>query len=152
MQHSTNKHAATELQLYIDNDGDLYRRQTSSILKNLATKKARGQYKHDLAVKTFGYLVEAGAKKYAKEAREHSAGRFDPPWHKMFGTATRKRVATELTSDFEGGYALGNYDQLLPRKYQAALKAARSRCLKRFTTNALVPGTKPKTGGLTNAT
>lgn len=152
MQRSTNKHAAAELKLYIDNDYDLYS-QTTSILKNLATKKARGQYKHDLAVKAFGYLVEAGAKKYAKEAREHSAGRFDPPWHKMFGTATRKRVATELTIDFKGGYALGNYDQLLPRKYQAATQGRSSALASStFTTHALVPGTKPKTGGLTNAT
>lgn len=38
---------ARELKLYIDNDGDLYRRQTTSILKNLTTKKVRSQYKHD---------------------------------------------------------------------------------------------------------
>lgn len=43
-------HAATELKLYIDNDGNLYRQQTTSILKNLITKQARGEYKHDLAV------------------------------------------------------------------------------------------------------
>lgn len=108
-------HAATELKLYIDNDGDLYRRQTTSILKNLATKKARGQYKHDLAVKAFDYLVKAGAKKYADE--------FEPTlrvWHQIFDAPTRKRVAEELTRDFEGEYALGNYDNLLPKKYQAS--------------------------------
>ena len=109
----TDMHAATELKLYIDNDGDLHRRQTTSILKNLATKKARGQYKHDLAVKLFGYLVQAGAKKYADE--------FEPTlrvWHQMFDVPTRKAVAEALTKDFEDEYALGNYDQLLPKKYQ----------------------------------
>jgi hypothetical protein len=105
--------AARELKLYIDNDGDLYRRQTTSILKNLATKRARGQYRHDLAVKAFGYLVEAGAKKYAKEF-----GSSDQPWHKMFDTGTRKLAAEELARDFEAEASLGNYDHLLPKKYR----------------------------------
>lgn len=108
----TDTHAATELELYIDNDGDLYRRQRLPILKNLATKRARGQYKHDLAVKLFGYLVEAGAKKYAKDLGA------DQPWHKMFNVGTRKRVAEEMTRDFEAEAALGTYNDLLPKKYQ----------------------------------
>lgn len=109
----TDAHAARELKLYIDNDGDLYRRQTTSILKNLATKRARGQYKHDLAVKLFGYLVEAGARKYVEEF-----GTRDQPWHKLFDAATRKAVAAELARDFEAEAKLGNYDSLLPKKYQ----------------------------------
>jgi hypothetical protein len=109
------EHAATELELYIDNDGDLYRQQTTSILKNLATKKARGTYKHDLAVKLFGYLMESGAKKYAREF-----GTPDQPWHKMFDAPTRRAVAERFTKSFETEYALGNYDRLLPKKYQEA--------------------------------
>lgn len=109
----TDTHAATELKLYIDNDAALYRQQHVPTLKNLATKKARSQYKHDLAVKLFGYLVESGAKKYAKEF-----GSPNQPWHKMFDVPTRKLVAEELTRDFEGEFELGNYDYLLPKKYQ----------------------------------
>jgi hypothetical protein len=119
----TDTHAATELKLFIDNDGDLYRRQTTSILKNLATKKVRSQYKHDLAVKAFGYLVESGAKKYAK-----AFGSPNQSWNKMFDVPTRKRVAEALTRDFEGEFESGNYDQLLPKKYQ-----------KEFTKQHLVP-------------
>lgn len=104
--------AATELKLYIDNDADLYRRQRTPIDKNLVTKKARGQYKHDLAVKLFGYLVESGAKKYAKEF-----GTPDQPWHRMFDASTRRLVAEELARDFEAEANLGNYDHLLPKKY-----------------------------------
>ena len=111
-------HAATDLEQYIVNDADLHRQQHAPILKNLATKKARGEYKHALAVKLFGYLVEAGAKKYAKEF-----GSSGQPWHKMFDVPTRKRVAEELTKSFEAEYALGNYDQLLPKKYQKQEKA-----------------------------
>lgn len=118
----TDTHAATELKLYIDNDGDLYRRQTTSILKNLATKRARGEYKHDLAVKAFGYLTEAGAKKYAKEF-----GSPGQAWHQMFDAGTRKRAAEALAKDFETEAALGNYDSLLPKKYQKQAATAHAR-------------------------
>jgi hypothetical protein len=109
---------ANELKLYIVNDGDLHRQQGEPILKNLATKKARGIYKHDLAVKLYGYLVEAGAKKYARE--------FDDParWHKLFDVPTRKAVAEALTKSFETEYKLGNYDHLLPKKYQKPSKTS----------------------------
>jgi hypothetical protein len=110
---------ARELKIYIDNDGDLYRQQTTSILKNLATKRARGVYKHDLAVKLFGYLVEAGAKKYVKQ--------YDAPnakWHDVFNVATRKAVAEDLARDFEAEAKLGNYDNLLPKKYQKSDSSA----------------------------
>jgi len=117
----TDSHAATELELYIDNDADLYRQQTTPILKNLATKKARGEYKHDLAVKAFGYLVEAGAKKYVKEF-----GTPDFPWHKMFDVPTRRAVAESFAKSFETEFALGNYDQLLPKKYQTSSDVAES--------------------------
>ena len=109
----TDTHAATELEQYIENDAELHRQQYVPIIKNLATKKARGQYKHALAVKLFGYLVEAGAKKYAK-----AFGAPNQPWHKMFDVPTRKRVAEELTKSFEAEHKLGNYDNLLPTKYQ----------------------------------
>jgi hypothetical protein len=112
-------HEATELKLFIDNDGDLYRQMRTSIDRNLITKKARGIYQHDLAVKGFGYLAEAGAKKYAKE--------FGGTWHQMFTPAVRREVAEALTRNFEGEAALGNYDYLLPKKYQVPLKAAKEK-------------------------
>lgn len=117
MMPPMDEHAARELELYINNDGSLDRSQTTPIRKNLVTKRARGEYRHDLAVKLFGYLVEAGAKKYAKEFPGQ-------PWHKMFSVAARKRVAEALTRAFEGEAAFGNYDYLLPKKYQKAEKAA----------------------------
>ena len=117
----TDTHAATELELYINNDAQLHKAQHAPILKNLATKKARGEYKHALAVKLFGYLVESGAKKYAREF-----GSPGQPWHKMFDVPTRKAVAEELTKSFEAEHALGNYDNLLPKKYQKQAKAPAS--------------------------
>ena len=58
---------AQELKLFTENDRDIYRSQTTSILKNLATKKASGKYDHDRAADLFMYLAESGAKKYTKE-------------------------------------------------------------------------------------
>ena len=128
----TDTHAATELEQYIENDADLHRQQHAPILKNLATKKARGQYKHALAVKLFGYLVESGAKKYAK-----AFGSPNQPWHKMFDVPTRKRVAEELTKSFEAEHALGNYDHLLPKKYRPTyLRGSRAISAQAFTSAA----------------
>ncbi len=106
------KDEVRELQLFIENDGALYRQQYQPILKNLALKKARGVYDSAKAAKLFGYLVDAGAKKYARE--------FASPgeWNRMFTVADRKEVARNLTRDFETEHDLGNYKHLLPAKYQ----------------------------------
>jgi hypothetical protein len=104
------KHGADELELFIDNDGDLYRQQTTPIIKNLATKMAKGQYDHAKAVKLWGYLMEAGAKKYAKE--------FGGTWNLMFSVATRKECAERFAKAFEAQWANGEYRDLLPKKYQ----------------------------------
>jgi hypothetical protein len=107
------QHAVTELKLFTENDGDLYRQMTTSILKNLATKKAQGKYNRELAVKAFMYLAEAGAKKYAKEHASSPA-----EWNKIFSVADRKQAATDWRDEFETEFELGNYNSLLPKKYQ----------------------------------
>lgn len=114
----TDTQAATALELFIENDADLHHQQQVPIFKDLMTKKARDEYSHDLAVKLFGYLVEAGAKKYAQQF-----GSPGQPWHKMFDPPTRRAVAEELTKAFETEARLGAYDDLLPKKYQVQKKA-----------------------------
>ena len=110
MGFETDSAAAQELKLFTENDGDLYHHQTTSILKNLATKKANGKYDHNLAAKLFMYLAESGAKKYAKE--------FGGVWNLMFPVTVRKEVADEWRDEFEDEYKIGSYDALLPKKYQ----------------------------------
>lgn len=105
-------HAAKELELFVENDSDLYRQQYTPINKNLITKMAKGVYNHDKAVKLFGYLMESGAKKYA---RQYGSGQGD--WHQIFSPATRKAAAEVFTRSFEVEAKLGNYDNLLPKKY-----------------------------------
>ena len=117
MSFDTQEAVVAELEQYAVNEAALYP-QRQSIEKNLATKKARGEYKHDLAVKAFGYFVDACAKRYAKE--------FGGTWHKMFDLPTRRAVAKNLTTSFEEEYKLGNYDHLLPKKYQKQHKAPAS--------------------------
>lgn len=112
MSFETPEALAAELKLFTENDGDIYRGQTTSILKNLATKKASGKYDRDKAVDLFRYLAESGAKKYAKEFGGGAA------WHDMFPVAVRRIAATEWRDEFETEYGYGNYDNLLPKKYQ----------------------------------
>ena len=105
---------ATELKLFTENDSDIYRQQTSMILKNLAAKKASGKYDHDRAVDMFMYLAESGARKYVKEFGGPQAS-----WNVTFPKDIRHLVASEWRDEFEAEYANGAYDRLLPKKYQA---------------------------------
>lgn len=106
---------ARELQLFIENDGELYRQQYQPILKNLANKKAKGIYNHEKAVKLFMYLVDNGARKYNKE---FDTGRFEINIM-VFPKNVRLIVAENLTRDFEVEYNLGNYDEFLYKKYKS---------------------------------
>ena len=61
------KDEATELKLFIDNDANLYRQRLVPIVKNIQKKMKSGKYDHNKAPKLWKYLVDDGAKKYAKE-------------------------------------------------------------------------------------
>jgi hypothetical protein len=100
-----------ELDNYITSDGQLYRQQHQPILRNLAIKKARGIYKHELAVKLMRHLVDNGLKKYV---REHAT----PGDERLVSVATKNAVAKLFVDSFETEYDLGNYDNFLPKKYQ----------------------------------
>lgn len=107
-----------ELRLFIDNDGDLYRQRTQPIEKNLYLKIAKGTYSRSLAPKLWGYLIEAGAKKYATEF-----GASPADWSKMFPKAERDALAVEYARHFERAVEGGEYshlDRTLPKKYRRA--------------------------------
>ena len=128
MGFESDQSLANELKLFTENDGDIYRSQTTSILKNLATKKAQGKYDHDKAVTLFMYLTETGAKKYAREFGGPGAA-----WHEMFPIAVLRLVAAEWRDEFESEYANGSYDNMLPKKYQnPKLKKAQDSRIKRM--------------------
>jgi len=104
---------ARELEMFIDNDSQLYRSQHTPIIKNLMTKHAQGRYNSALAVKLFMYLVDNGAKKYAKEHGGPGA-----KWNDMFPKKIRTKTAEALRDSFEDEAKLGNYDDMIPKKYK----------------------------------
>lgn len=104
------KAETSELKIFIDNDGDLYRQQKVPMYKNLTKKMIKGTYDKELAKKLMMYLVEAGAKKYAKEAGPNAV------WHEMFSMADRKQVASELVDDFEDAFKSKEYDFMKEEK------------------------------------
>ncbi len=89
----------SELKLWIDNDGQLYRQQKKPIIDNLTKKLTKGVYDKTKAEKLWMYLVENGAKSYTK--------RFGGTWHKMFSMTDRKAVAKALNEDFLSEHAHG---------------------------------------------
>lgn len=86
---------ATELLLYTQNDGDIYRQRVSSIQKNLEKKWQSGKYDHSKAWKIWMYALEDGAKKYAKE--------FDSPenWSSIFPKGARKEAALQWAGEWQ---------------------------------------------------
>jgi hypothetical protein len=113
MSPTIDQAAVRELILTTENDDDVYRQTTQPIIKNLATKKAQGKYDREKAVRAFMYLAEAGARAYA---RQYGGGEQD--WHTMFPVPVRRAAAVSWRDEFEKEYALGNYDELVPKKYQ----------------------------------
>jgi hypothetical protein len=93
---ASDEDSVNELVLYIDNDGDLYRQQTTSIMKNLAKKILKGTYDSTKAVKLWQYLADSGAQKYTKEFGNGGKTSFG-----VFTSADRKEVARELAKTFE---------------------------------------------------
>ncbi len=96
---------ARELQLYIENDSQLYHQQFVPIVRNLMKRRASGTYNHEKAAKLFLYLADAGAKKYYQE--------FGTPGVRIFNLATRWEVAKALRDSFESEAELGNYDKMV---------------------------------------
>jgi hypothetical protein len=97
--------AARELSLYIDNEYSLVgapNSQGKAIEKNLLRKLKAGTFDLKLSEQAYMYLVETGAKKYAKEFASAQ------DWNKIFSKATRELVAYELASTFYEEYKLGN--------------------------------------------
>ncbi len=93
--------AATELAIYINNDGGLYRQQYMPIVENLRKKIKKGTYDRAKAVKLVMYLAENGAKKYAKELDEASR------WAQLFSVPTRLAASDEILAGMEEGYLFG---------------------------------------------
>ena len=96
-----------ELELYIDNDRDLYR-QREAIEKNLKRKVKSGKYDPTKAPKLWQYMVDAGAKKFV--------GEFGGNVRTMFPKKMRTELATEYARDWERENKTTNPRRANPRK------------------------------------
>jgi hypothetical protein len=93
LTESYDTHAANDLRIYIDNDRQLYRQQTTSIIKNVQRKLKSGKYDHTKAPKLWSYLVDNGVKKYIKE--------FGGNAKDLFPKDVRQSVAIELANYYK---------------------------------------------------
>ncbi len=92
--------AARELELFIVNDGDLYRSQTTPIVKNLAKKMAKGVYDAAKAVKLWCYLADSGAQKYTKEVGDDYGKHRGNGSYGAFNKPTRMAAAKALADEY----------------------------------------------------
>lgn len=102
-------HAATELELYIENDARFSMHgqgQGRAISQNLWRKWKKGTYDSARAPQAWSYVVESAAKAYAKE--------FGGTWSRTFNPATRDLVATSLARQWESEARSGEFDRYPP--------------------------------------
>ena len=99
--HAPNDITATELRLFADNDGDLYRQRTRPILANLGKKFRAGTYQSDLACKLWFSWAADAAKRYVAE--------FAAPGDVIFTKADLVAVALDKEAYERGEFALGNF-------------------------------------------
>ena len=102
---ASDEHAMREIELFTENDSDIYRQTFQSIIKNIKQKLKSGRYNHALAPKLWGYYVEAGMKKYAKEVDG------DPKnWMNLLNTKDRKVLALKCADYYFDAVVRGEYD------------------------------------------
>ena len=92
LMESADAEAERELYLYIK-DGRHFQKQIDSIVKNIKRKKISGKYDHTKAPQLWLYLVDNGAKQYAKD--------FGGNANTMFPKDSRKSVALQFTDEYE---------------------------------------------------
>lgn len=85
---------AGELSLYIANDRQLYD-QTNAIKGAIGKHFCKGNFSQTLAEKGFKHVVDAGARKYAKEFGTPGRAR------DIFSASDRKVVAKEMADSFK---------------------------------------------------
>jgi|TARA_R110000803_G_scaffold198728_2_gene262581 hypothetical protein len=105
IRENVDSNATNELDLYIMNNEDLYRRRFMPIIQNLRRKITKNTYDHEKAKKLWQYLIDDAAKEYVREFGTQGEDVKD-----MFPRETRVRVA-EIIADREfENLKQGEYD------------------------------------------
>jgi hypothetical protein len=98
--------AAKEIQLFADNDYDLYRQQKRPILINLGKKYKKGTYKIELAAKLWKYYIDNAMKKYNKDF-----GSRGDKWYDLLDMHDRNLLAHEFAVETKNEFDLGNFTE-----------------------------------------
>lgn len=88
-------HAATELELYLLNDGAVYQAYYLPVCQNLARRRARGEFDRDRGLRAMRNVTDTAAKQYTLEH-----GSMVDRWHDIFPKGDRDRVAETLLDRF----------------------------------------------------
>ena len=97
--------AVNELDTFIMNDEDLYRRRFMPIITNIRRKMKRGIYDHKKVIKLWMYLVDDAAVKYVQEF-----GTPEQDVKDMFPKETRLQVASKIADREKENIEQGEYD------------------------------------------
>lgn len=97
------KDAAREIELFADNDSQLYYQYRRPILINLSKKYKKGTFDVDKAAKLWRYFIDAALKKYNKEF-----GSRNDKWFELLDTHDRNLLATEYAIRTKQEFDLGN--------------------------------------------
>ena len=97
--------AVNELDTYIMNNEDLYRRRFMPIISNIKRKLAKNVYDHEKAQILWMYLVDDAAKEYVKEFGSQQDDVKD-----MFPKETRQQVAQVISDRELENIKQGEYD------------------------------------------
>ena len=107
LNEAVSSDSVNELDSFIMNDEDLYRRRFMPIISNIKRKMNRKIYDHDKAQKLWMYLVDDAAKKYVKEFGSPGSDVKD-----MFPKETREKVARDLADKEKENIEQGEYDAI----------------------------------------
>ena len=97
--------AVNELDTYIMNSEELYRRRFMPIISNIKRKLTKDVYDHEKAQKLWMYLVDDAAKEYVKEF-----GSQQDDVSNMFPKETRMQVARIISDRELENIKQGEYD------------------------------------------
>jgi|TARA_B100001093_G_scaffold185925_1_gene178670 hypothetical protein len=97
--------AINELDSFIMNDEDLYRRRFMPIITNIMRKMNKGIYDHEKSIKLWMYLVDDAAKEYVKQF-----GSQDQDVKDMFPKDTRIEVAKVIADREKENIEQGEYN------------------------------------------
>ena len=97
--------AARELELYADNDHELYHLKLHTYWTAALKKVQAGKFDPEKAVKLFEYYTERAAQKYVRE--------FGGSMGSVFSVATRRAAARECVAEFISALQSGEISAII---------------------------------------